>query len=67
MRLMDLGFELVADEFAQVVGEFFAIDFLDHFLEEAEYHELHRVALSNATLHHIEQLFGIDITCGSTV
>ena len=64
---MDLGFEFVADQFAEVVGELIAIDLLDHFLEEAEYHELHSVALGNTTLHHIEKLFGIDVTSGSAV
>ena len=64
---MNLRFEFVADEFAQVVGEFVAIDLLDDFFEEAEYHEFHGVAFGDATLHHVEEFFGIDITRRGTV
>ncbi len=44
-----------------------AIDLLDDFFEEAEYHEFHGVAFGDAALHHVEEFFGIDIPRRGTV
>ena len=64
---MNFRFEFVADEFAEVVGELVAVDLLDDFFEEAEYHEFHGVAFGDAALHHVEEFFGIDIPRRGTV
>ena len=55
------------DELTETFSEFLAINFFNDLFKEAKDHELHGGAARDATLHHIKEFIGVEISGGRAV